>query len=94
MSKKRMTKNQLQKLLSAEPELETKLIEALETGKFLITVTLQKKYRPDDKCDLHHYWMRKDFMVQEVASSLRHIIADFTAKENPTADLEDKTSWH
>jgi len=85
---------ELKALLGSEHELADKLAEALETGRFFITVTFQKKYTDQDPHDLQHYWLRRGFQVQDVAPSLRHIISDFNAKENPTAELEDKKEWH
>ena len=84
----------LSELLKNESELQVKLKEALETDRFFITVTFQKKYKPEDEHDLHHYYTRKNFMVNDVVPSLKHLAADFTAKENPTAELPDKTTWH
>lgn len=84
----------LAELLKNESELQAKLKEALETDRFVITVTFQKKYKPDDEHDLHHYYIRKNFMVNDVVPSLKHLAADFTAKENPTAELADKKNWH
>lgn len=81
-------------LLSKETELVCKLVEALEAGRYFITVTVQKKYSPDDEHDLHHCYIRKDIMVNDVVPSLKHIASDFIAKENPTAEQPDKTTWH
>lgn len=86
--------NQLQLLLKKEPELASKLTEALETGRFLITLTFQKKYTNQDEHDLQHYWIRKNFMNQDVVPSLQHIISDFNAKENPTAELPNKKNLY
>ena len=81
-------------LLEKEPELKVKLFEALQTDRFFITVTFQKKYKPEDEHDLHHWYIRKNFMVNDVVPSLKHVAADFTSKENPTAELPDKKNWH
>lgn len=89
-----MAKKKGQKTLAKEPELLCKLKEALETGRFFITVTFQKKYRPEDEHDLHHYWIRKNIVVNDVVPALKHIASDFIAKENPTAEMPDKSQWH
>jgi len=81
-------------LLEKEPELKVKLFEALQADRFFITVTFQKKYRPDDEHDLHHYYIRKNFMVNDVVPSLKNLAANFIAKENTTAELPDKSQWH
>jgi len=85
---------ELTNMLVAEPELAGKLFEALQTDRYFITVTFQKKYRPSDEHDLHHYYIRKNFMVNDVVPSLKHLASDFSAKENPTAELPDKSQWH
>lgn len=89
-----LQEKQILDLLFKEPELKAKLSEALETGRVFITVTFQKKYKPDDENDLHHYWLRKNIMVNDVVPVLKHIASDFIARENPTAELPDKTAWH
>jgi len=81
-------------LLVAEPELAAKLAEALETGRFFITVTFQKKYAPEDKHDMHHYWTKKDMLTKDIVPAINHIISDFNAREDPTAELPDKKQWH
>lgn len=81
-------------LLEKEPELRGKLFEALQTDRYFITVTFQKKYKPDDEHDLHHYYIRKNIMVNDVVPALKHIASDFIAKENPTAEVPDKSQWH
>lgn len=75
-------------LLQAQPELRAKLIEALETDRFFITVTFQKKYKPTDQHDLHHYFCRRQFMVNDVLPSMKHIANDFKAKEMPGAEIQ------
>ena len=75
-------------LLQAQPGLRAKLIEALETDRFFITVTFQKKYKPTDQHDLHHYYCRRQFMVNDVLPSMKHIANDFKAKEMPGAEIE------
>jgi len=85
---------ELEMLLAGELELAGKIKEALETDRFFITVTFQKKYSPEDEHDLHHYYIRKNFMVNDVVPSLKKLAADFIARENPTAELPDKSQWH
>jgi len=75
-------------LLQAQPEFRDKLIEALETDRFFITVTFQKKYKPTDQHDLHHYFCRRQFMVNDVLPSMKHIANDFKAKEMPGAEIQ------
>lgn len=83
----------LAELLKSQPELVDKLIEALETDRFFITVTFQKKYRPDDRHDLHHYFCRRQFMLNDVLPSMKHIANDFKAREMPGAEIEGD-EWH
>ena len=75
-------------LLQAQPGLRAKLIEAIETDRFFITVTFQKKYKPTDQHDLHHYYCRRQFMVNDVLPSMKHIANDFKTKEMPGAEIE------
>ena len=79
--------------LKRHPELAVKLLEALETERFFITVTCQKKRSATDKNDLQHYYTRRQFMQNDVVPSLRHIAADFAAKEMPQAEIESQ-GWH
>jgi len=85
---------ELAELLKNKPELAGKLKEALQTDRFFITVTFQKKYKPSDEHDLHNFWTRRNFMVNDVVPSLKQMASDFIAKENPTAELPDKNQWH
>ena len=80
-------------MLSNQPGLRDKLIEALETDRFFITLSFQKKYKPDDPNDLQHFWQRQHFMANDVLPSLRHIANDFAAKEMPNAEVEGD-GWH
>jgi len=75
-------------LLQAQPGLRAKLIEAIETDRFFITVTFQKKYKPTDQHDLHHYFCRRQFMVNDVLPTMKHIANDFKAKEMPGAEIQ------
>ena len=78
----------LKALLAGHPGLRAKLIEAIETDRFFITVTFQKKYKPTDQHDLHHYFCRRQFMVNDVLPSMKHIANDFKAKEMPGAEIQ------
>lgn len=70
---------------AAEPHVAAKIAEALETGRYFITVTFQKKYNPDDAHDMHHIYTRKGLDPNDVTGSLRHLLKDYNSKENPNA---------
>lgn len=91
---KKMDKPKLKQLLDKELQLQEKLTEALATGRYFITLTFQKKYRPDDEHDLQHFWLRKNFMINDVIPGLKHLAADFIAKENPTAKLPTDAGFY
>ena len=80
-------------LLKKHPALQAKLIEALETDRFFVTLSCQKKKSPGDPHDLQHYWSRHRYAVNDVLLSLRHIANDYKAKECPTAEIEGN-GWH
>lgn len=80
-------REQLETLLATQPILRARLLEALKTGRFLISITYQRKEKPQDACDLHHWWCRNNFAVNDVLPSFRQIVADFTAKEMPNAEI-------
>ena len=84
----------LEQLLARESQLQAKLADALSTGRYFITISCQKKETDHDEHDLQHFWIRKNYMVNDVVPSLKHITSDFIAKENPTAELPDKKNWH
>jgi hypothetical protein len=86
-------KSTLYGLLQKYPGLEDKLIEALETRRFFIALSCQKKDNPDDPHDLRHSWHREGFNQFDVVKSLKHIAADWCAKENPMAQIEGE-GWH
>lgn len=88
-----LMKIKLESLWDKEPALAAKLEEALGTGRFFITVTIQKKYKPEDPHDLHHYYCRRQFMKNDVVPALKHIADDFKAKEMPQAEI-DSDQWH
>ena len=74
----------LKPLVLTEPELAKKLAEAIETDRYFITVTFQKKYAPDDKHDMQHFWTARGLTPNDITGSLRHLSADYNARENPT----------
>ena len=80
-------------MLAGHPGLADKLIEALETERFLLTLSFQKKYKPDDPNDLQHFWLRQGYQVNDVIPSLRHVAADFAGKEMPNAEVGGE-GWH
>jgi hypothetical protein len=84
---------QLLSLLSSHPELADKLAEALETKRFFVTVSCQKKV-PGRPGDLQHYWIRRGYEINDVLPSLRVIEGDWVRKENPTAELPEGQGWH
>ena len=78
----------LEALILTEPELAKKLAEAVETERYFITVTFQKKYKAADQHDMHHFWTRRGLNPSDITGALRHLAADYNAKENPTAACE------
>lgn len=87
-------KTKLYELFDREPELAAKLAEALATDRYFITISCQKKDKPEAPHDLKHYYLRHKYNPNDVVPGLKHLAADFIAKENPTADLPDKNGWH
>ena len=86
-------KEKLAVLLNHSPGLADKLIEALETDRFFVTISCQKKRRPEDPNDLQHFYQRTGYALNDVLPSLKHIAADFAAKEMPNAEL-GASGWH
>lgn len=84
----------LEQLLQHQPALIQKLTEAVETGRFFITISFQKKLKPEDEHDLQHFYLRVGYERIDALNTLRHLQADFTAKEMPTAELPDQEKWH
>ena len=80
-------------LLATQPELRAKLLEALETDQFFITISFCREKTPEDPNDLKHFYCRHNYAGNDVLPSIRHIIGDYTAKEMPTAEIEDR-NWH
>ena len=91
--KKLPAKEKLAVLLNHFPGLTDKLIEALETDRFIVTLSFQKKYKPDDPNDLQHFYCRQGYPVNDVIPSLRHVAADFAGKEMPNAEVGGE-GWH
>jgi len=75
-------------LLSTQPELAAKLLEAIETARYFISISFQKKKSPGDPHDLQHFWHRQRYPVNDVLPSLRHIANDYKAKEMPNAEVK------
>ena len=99
MSKEKTTKlpdiyQKTAELLKRHPELAVKLHKALETERFFLTLTCQFKDRPEDKNDLHHFWIRNKFSIDDSLRSMQHIENDFKAKEMPTSEIKDDGNWH
>jgi len=81
-------------LLQNKPKLRNKLIEMLEIDRFFLTITMQKVRDPEHpELDLVHYYDRQKFKIDDCVPSLKHIAADFNAKQNPTAEIEGE-GWH
>lgn len=76
-------------LVLTEPELAKKLAEAITTERYFITVTFQKKYEPNDKHDMQHFWTGRGLLSNDITGALRHLSADYNAKENPTATPDE-----
>ena len=89
MSKNRKEIGRLGELLEAEPALSARLLEALETDRWFITIHFQKKYRPDDEHDLHHHYTIMGYPKQDAAASLKNIASQLIADEFPQAELPD-----
>lgn len=81
-------------LLKTNLELKDKLIEALETDHFFITISCEKRKSPDDPHDLKHYWKVEKYPKDDVLNTLRHLIRDYAAKEQPLADLGEDGELH
>lgn len=80
-------------MLAKHPGLADKIIEALETDRFFITISCQKKKTPADPHDLKHFWHQQQYPPNDVLLSLRHIANDYKAKECPTAEIGGD-EWH
>jgi len=86
-------KQRLSALLAAYPEIAGKLLEALGSGRFFITVSCQKKDSAADPSDLKHYWSRTGFEIDHVLPSIKQVTASWAAVEKPEAAVEGG-GWH
>ena len=92
--KKKPDETKLKQLLAKETQLRAKLTEALKTGRYFITISCQKKKTAQDKHDIQHFWTCHSYNHNDVVSTLKHLAADFTAKEIPTGQLAEDKDWH
>ena len=83
-------KKSLEAMLYDYPDLKAKLIEAIETNHFFITISCQKKDKADDPHDLRHFYKQQFYPPAQVIATLRHLLADTTAKLLPGAQIDDK----
>ena len=60
-------------------ELRKKLQEALQNGRYFITVTVLE----NDKKTLKHYYTWENFPADDVIPTLGHIATEIDAKDNP-----------
>jgi hypothetical protein len=88
MSQANKPQKSLDELLTGRPELKAKLIEAIETDHFFITVSCQKKRNADETNDLQHYRINHNYPGQDVVNTLNHIKREFMARHMPN-DLAD-----
>lgn len=64
-------------------ELNKKLTEINEEGRFLITISKVTGRSKDGGYNFNHYWITKDFPKEDVVHCLDHIIEDFRTKQTP-----------
>jgi len=79
-------------LLRNYPELRDKLIEALGTEHFLVTVHGQL-IKPDSPGDLQHYLFQNAYPPGDIVNSLKHIATVHAAKMSPAADVSGAKGW-
>jgi len=79
-------------MLKFYPELQAKLLEAITTGHFMVTVHCQL-VRPGQSGDLQHYLFQQGYPPNDIMSSLAHVGTVHTAKNNPAADTKAAKSW-
>jgi len=84
-------KKSLEAMLYDHPDLKAKLIEAIETNRFFITISWEKKDKADDPHNLRHFYKQQFYPAAQVIGTLRHLIADATAKLMPGAAIDEKT---
>ena len=86
---------QLIELLSKQPELTEKLLKALESERFFMTITYQHVIDPEQpQNDLQYYWLQNKFADDDVLPSIQNITADWTAKKRPQAAIPNDGQWH
>ncbi len=83
----------LSEMIVTEPALTAKLCEAIECGRFFITVTFDKKLSPNDKNNLKHSYTYKGIEKEHCLGSIRHIKNDFISKELPNAAIDPDAGW-
>jgi hypothetical protein len=74
------------------PELQDKLLEAVRTGHFLVTVHCQL-VKPGQSGDLQHYLFQCGYPPGDIVASLKHIATVHAAKTNPAADVSGAKGW-
>jgi hypothetical protein len=84
----------LSEMIITEPALTAKLCEAIDCGRFFVTVTFLKNYKPAVKNDLHHFFCVKGIEPNDCIGSIKHIKNDFIAKKMPNAALDKDAGWH
>jgi len=88
-SKPKPQKKSLEAMLYDYPDLQAKLIEAIETNRFFITISCQKKDKADDPDDLQHFFKQQFYPPADVIGTLRHLLRDATAKLMPGAEIDN-----
>lgn len=81
-------------LFRNEPGLQAKLLEAFETERWFVTVHFQKKYKPTDEHDQHHFLCHKAYPLKDIPASLKNVASNFIVNELPNADIPDDGGWH
>jgi hypothetical protein len=74
------------------PELQNKLLKALATGHFLVTVHCQF-VKPGESGDLQHYLFQCGYPPGDIVASLKHIATVHAVKTNPAADVSGAKGW-
>lgn len=83
----------LPQLLASEPLLAAKLTEALRTKAWFITISYQKRLKPDDPHDLQHFQASLGYPPGDLVNSLKCIARDINARQNPTAESGPQAGW-
>lgn len=89
---KQAWQQRLCRLLEARPEIRAKLIEALETQHFMLTIHCQL-VRPGAPSDLQHYLFQQAYNPNDIVNSLKHIATVHAAKTDPTAEVSGADGW-